>query len=218
MVDNQPTVQPAQEQEMPKHAPRPQPPAPSPWPQTLEPCTWPRTLVTYPHSRLNNLQPVMPQQPHPVVVGGWGSWKHLGCGCESSTGLWIGRWQQSPRCQTPRRTSSGCSSQWGVCWCCGRQGLSQSWHWRWGDGCCVRVRVGFLSCSFSLSKSIYLRQRLLHVSRGFWITQGVYYLWVLYWFHFIQSTMGHCSCSVFATLRVLGTSLWLCWYSKNLSS
>ena len=47
---------------------------------------------------------------------------------------------------------------------------------------------------------------------GFGIAQGLFYLWVLYWFHFywfllIHSIMGHCASSVVATHGVGGTSL-----------
>jgi hypothetical protein len=48
---------------------------------------------------------------------------------------------------------------------------------RLGSGSC-------LSCSFPLYQSIYLRHLLLHASRGLLIAQGLFYLWVLYWFYF----------------------------------
>jgi hypothetical protein len=37
MIDNQPTVQPEQGQEMPENTPWPQPPPPGPWRQSLVP-------------------------------------------------------------------------------------------------------------------------------------------------------------------------------------
>jgi hypothetical protein len=36
--------------------------------------------------------------------------------------------------------------------------------------------------------------------------------------HFIRCIMGHHSCSFFGTFSVIGTSLWWCWGSINLSS
>ena len=62
--------------------------------------------------------------------------------------------------------------------------MNQTSCCRGGNGCCVQVRVGFLSSSFPLFQSIYLRYLLLHMSQGFQITEGLFYFWVLYWFYF----------------------------------
>jgi len=125
----------------------------------------------------------------------WGSRKHFACGCGSEAARRIGRWRQSPQCPSP-----GCPSPWGAPGWLWSWAENQSSHCRAGDGCCVWVRVGFWSCSASLFQSIDLRHWLLHASRGFWIAQGLFYLWVVYWLYSINSIMGHRRCSVFATL------------------
>jgi len=66
--------------------------------------------------------------------------------------------------------------------------------------------------------SIDPRHQLLHASRGFRIPQGLFHLWVIYWYYSIHSIVGHRTCSMFATPGVSGTSLWWCWDSINLSS
>jgi hypothetical protein len=63
MVDDQPTVQPEQGQEMREHTPRPQPPVPAPWPQTPEPHPRRRTPETHTLSGLEFLGLVTPQKP-----------------------------------------------------------------------------------------------------------------------------------------------------------
>jgi len=67
IVDDQPTVLPAQRKEMCEHTSRPQLPAPAPRPITLEPCPRPRTHVTHPLSGLEFLGYVTPQRPHPAA-------------------------------------------------------------------------------------------------------------------------------------------------------
>jgi len=67
MVDDQPTVRPAQGQKMREHTPRPQPPAPAPRPPTPEPCPRPRTPETHTLSWLEFLGLVTPQKPDPAA-------------------------------------------------------------------------------------------------------------------------------------------------------
>jgi len=67
MVDDEPTVQPEQGQEMREHTPWPQPLAPHPPPQTLEPPPRPRTPETHTLSGLEFLGHVMPQKPRPAA-------------------------------------------------------------------------------------------------------------------------------------------------------
>jgi len=73
----------------------------------------------------------------------FGSRKHLGCGCGSAAALRIGWWRHSPQSPTPRYPSCTGAPRW-----LGRQGINQWLQYREGNCCCVRVRVGFLSCSF----------------------------------------------------------------------
>jgi len=148
----------------------------------------------------------------------WDSQKYLGCGGVWAAARRISRWRKPPRCHSPQCHSPWCPSPWGGPGRPGRWGVNHSLCCRGGDGCCVQVRVGCLSCSFPLFESIFLRHWLLRLLRGFWITQGSFYLWVLYWFYFIHSIMGHHTCCVFATPGMYGTSLWWCWGSINLSS
>jgi len=137
-------------------------------------------------------------------TGSWGSQKHLGCWCGSPAARRIGRWQQSLRCPSHRWPAFlclflRCPSPWGMPGWLSRRGVNQSSRCRGGNGCCIWVRVGFLSCSFSLFHSMYLRYWLLHASRGFRLAQGLFHLWDLYWLYLIHSIMGHRACSVFAT-------------------
>jgi len=125
------------------------------------------------------------------------SCKHLGCGCwcgyGSAAADRIGTGRQSPRCPspwypTPLRPSlwcpfPRCHSPWGTPGWIGRRGGNQFSRCRGGDGFCFQVMVGFLSCSFALFQSIYLRNLLLHASQGFWIAHGLLSLWGLYWFY-----------------------------------
>jgi len=67
MVDDQPTGQPEQGQEMCEYTPQPQPLAPAPRPQTLEPRPQPRTLETHTLSGLEFLGHVTPHKPRPVA-------------------------------------------------------------------------------------------------------------------------------------------------------
>jgi len=55
----------------------------------------------------------------------------------------------TPRCLSPWCPTPRCPSPWGTRRWLGRQGVNQSSCCRGGDGCWVRVRVGFLTCSFS---------------------------------------------------------------------
>ena len=124
----------------------------------------------------------------------WGSRKHLRCGCGSAAAQRIARWWQSPW-----RPSRQCPSPWGAPRWLGRRGVNKSSCCRGGDGCCVWVSVGLSSCSFLLFWSISLRHWLLYTLWGFWIAQCLLPIWILYWFYFIHSIMGHRACSVFAT-------------------
>jgi len=67
MVDNQPTVRPAQGQEMREHTPRPQHPAPALRAPTPEPGPWPGTPVTHPLSGLEFWWLVTLQKPRPAA-------------------------------------------------------------------------------------------------------------------------------------------------------
>ena len=133
-----------------------------------------------------------------------GSLNHLGCGCEGAATSRINTGQQFPQCPSPQCPMCWCPSPkclppWGVPGWLPREGVDQFLHWTWGDGHCVRVRVGFLSCSFLLFQLIRLRHCILHTSQGFWVTQGWFYSWVWHWFYVIHSVMGHCTRNVFAT-------------------
>ena len=136
----------------------------------------------------------------------WGSRKHFGWGCGLAAAQLIGSWRQSPRCLSPRcpspqYPSPQClspqcpspqwPSPWGTPGWLGRRGVNQSSHCRGGDGCCVRVRVGCLSCLIPLFSSIYLRYWLYHASQSFWIAQGLFSVWVLYWLYSNHSIVGH---------------------------
>jgi hypothetical protein len=67
MVDDKPTVQREQSQEMREYAPRPQPLAPAPRPQIPEPSPWPQTPDTHTISELEYLRLVTPQKPRPAA-------------------------------------------------------------------------------------------------------------------------------------------------------
>jgi len=62
--------------------------------------------------------------------------------------------------------------------------------------------VGFLSCLFLLFLYIYHSHWSLHASQGFWIAQGSFHSWVLYWFYFI-------GCIVFIELRDIAHAAFL---------
>jgi len=152
MVDDQPIVLPEQGQEWSEHTPHPQPRAPAPWPQTPKPWTQPR----------------MPET-HPSV--GWKIWdlwcrKNLAQRCQvyeklrepetPQMWMWISRCSAKQQLATvsqissPRHTFPQCASPWGVPGWLVRWEVKQSSHCRGGDGCCVRISVRFLSCSFPM--------------------------------------------------------------------
>jgi len=197
IVDDMPIVLPELVQEMREHTSRWQPPAPTPRPQSQEPRQWPRTpRDSSPRwARVSGACDVVKTTPGGAFsVRSWGSRNNLRCGCGSAPAWWIGRWWQSPCCPSPRCPTPCGAPRW-----LGRWAVNQSLNCRGGDGCCVWVRVGFLSCWFPLFWLMYLRHWLLHASRGFWIAQGLFHVWVLYWLYFVHSNRGHCVCSVFAT-------------------
>jgi len=107
----------------------------------------------------------------------WGRQRHLRCWCGSVATWRFDRWRQSPwspspRCLTPpcptpwcpspRRPSPQCPSPRGAPWWLGRRGLEQCSGFRRGNGCCVRVRVGFLFCEIALLDPVHLRNWLRH--------------------------------------------------------
>jgi hypothetical protein len=105
MVDDEPTVLPAQGQEIREHTPRPQPLAPDPRQQTPEPPLQPRTLETHTLSgqEFSGIYDAAKTSPSGAnSARTCGSWKHLGRRCGAAASRRIGRWQQSPRCPSPR--------------------------------------------------------------------------------------------------------------------
>jgi hypothetical protein len=66
-VDDEPTVQPEQGQEMSKHTQWPRPRAPTPRPQTLEPPPRPQTPESHTVSGLEFLGLVIPETPRLVA-------------------------------------------------------------------------------------------------------------------------------------------------------
>jgi len=157
---------PGQLQQMCEYTPRQQPPTSATRPWSLEPRSWHWTLETHSRSALEDSGLVAPQK---TSAGGahsarsWGSGKHLGCGCGLAAAWRIGRRQQSPRCPSPRHPSPRCPSSWGAPRWLSRQIVNQSSCCSGGDGCCFWGRVRFLSCSFPLFYSIFLRHWSFHV-------------------------------------------------------
>jgi hypothetical protein len=145
MLDDPPIVLPKQGQEMREHTPRPLPPAPAPRPQTHVLYPRPRTLETHPLSGLEYLGFVMLQKPRPAVptvqeAEAAGNTSDVDVDqlllIELAGG---GGLPDVPLPDVPLHERLLV-----------RQGVNQSSRCRGGHGCCVQVRVGFLSCSVPL--------------------------------------------------------------------
>jgi len=136
IVEDQPIVLPEQGQKMWEH---------NQWPHSPECRTWPWTPETHPFSKLEHLGLVRPPKPRSVVPtlrevdDAWNT-------SDVDVALQIGRLSQCPRHPALQCPSPQCPSPWGAPGCLCRPGMSQSLRSRGGDGCCVWVRVGFLSC------------------------------------------------------------------------
>jgi len=121
--------------------------------------------------------------------GRWGSQQHSRCQCRSAATQQIDKWQQSAWyrwLQGEHRWLSRC-------------GVNQSSHCRGGDKFCIWDSIGFVSDLFPLFKCISHRHWLSQALREFWISQGLFYVWGLYWFYNIHSMFEHYSCSIFAS-------------------
>jgi len=134
-----------------EHTPWPQPPVPAPRPGTPEPHPWPRPPETHPLGTVEFSGLVMPQKPPPVAPT-------LGEaeGAEMTSDVDVDQ-------QLLGESASGDShpdvSLPDVPLTESRSDSSV------GDGCCVRVRVGSMSCEFLLLWSIDVRQWLRHMWR-----------------------------------------------------
>jgi len=147
MVDNQPIVLPEQGQEMREHTPRPQHPAPAPRPQTPDSRPRPRTPETHPLSGLDHFGVVTPQKPRPAVptlreAEAAGNTLHVDVDVDVDVDqqllIEFAGGDSLPDVSLPDIRLPDVPLP--------EVRLDGSL----GDGCCVQVRVGFLSCSFPL--------------------------------------------------------------------
>jgi hypothetical protein len=148
MLDDPPIVLPKQGREMREHTPRPLPPAPAPWPQTH--VSYPRTLETHPLSWLKYLGFVILQKPRPAVptvqeAEAAGNTSDVDVDqlllieLAGGGGLPDVPLPDVPLPDVPLHERLLV-----------RRGVNQTSRCGGGHGCCVQVRVGFLSCSVPL--------------------------------------------------------------------